>query len=415
MNNASIARVLLAIVSPLAAPRDVRRSLERLSARDRARLVRRAADEGLAPSLHAAITACDAAHVLPDPLVARVRQLATHCLAHNLAFGRAIDGILDAFRDRGVDVALLKGSHLITLSPHAARHRPMVDVDLLVPRASVAAATQRLDSIGYQQDAATPAWNDDVFGDDYHHAPVFVDPRTGIPIELHHDLAPRYAPFALDVDAIWRRADTIRRNGRDVRVLAPDDLLLHLSLHAAFNHSLEVGVRPLVDIATVIDACGDDVDWPRLVDTATWCGGGKHVHLMLTLAADLVGAAVPADALAQLRPADFDPRFIDVAADFVLDRPPSVGVLDHLARDRRSLAEPVGDADTPHVGEGLGRRWRAFRRLSARDKLRFAGRGVSRVGDTLGAIASAAARGRLNAALRGIAARRRIAAWTWSR
>ena len=95
--------------------------------------------------------------------------------------------------------------------------------------------------------------------------------------------------------------------GATLRALAPEDLVLHLCAHTAYQHRFEFGMRSLCDLAMLVERHGDAIDWAMVVRRADDWGWSRAVHLTLDLARDLLGARVPAEVL-QSFGADLDER-----------------------------------------------------------------------------------------------------------
>jgi hypothetical protein len=128
--------------------------------------------------------------------------------------------------------------------------------------------------------------------------------KDGIPIELHWTI--ETGPFNIDVESLWERAERTSIAGLETFVLAPEDLLLHLCLHAAFHHRFNQGLRPLWDLVEVLEHHGRDIEWDKVVHRAAAWRVRKHAHLALYLAHALLGASVPVFVLTALRPVDFE-------------------------------------------------------------------------------------------------------------
>ena len=78
-------------------------------------------------------------------------------------------------------------------------------------------------------------------------------------------------------------------------MLSPEDLLLHLCLHASFTHRFRVGLRACWDILETVNHYGQAIDWDLVVRRAQAWGIGRYVYLTLRLVRDLLGAGDPAD------------------------------------------------------------------------------------------------------------------------
>ena len=183
--------------------------------------------------------------------------------------------------------------------------RPMADVDLLVRGPDVRGATQLLRSLGY---AGTD-------GELLHQEPIdgnmHVEPMRkpgGLLVEIHYALLAPALVKGQDVDGIWSRTRSRAIGGTEAKVLSPEDLLLHLCLHAALNHGFQVNLLHLCDIPAVVDHFGDRLDWTAFRNRARAWGAERSVEVTLALAGRLLGWEPPARAAAggTPPPAPFD-------------------------------------------------------------------------------------------------------------
>jgi hypothetical protein len=143
----------------------------------------------------------------------------------------------------------------------------------------------------------------------HHHSRPFVKAGS-IKIELHHTIQHASSAFKICVDGLWRRAQPAPIGNTHVLVLSPEDLLLHLCLHTAFDHHFLFGLRSFCDLFEVIRHYRNDIDWDELVHRSREWATIKYVYLALALATELLEAEVPEEVLADLKPEDFDPQVI---------------------------------------------------------------------------------------------------------
>src|SRR6266436_3174560 len=160
----------------------------------------------------------------------------------DFAFGvRQLDTasrVQDLLGARGVRCLPLKGAALAERLYDSVAHRPMADVDLLVldewPR-----AVTLLEKAGFVEQGQAD------------HARAFLDPPSGTVVELHRGVTSCARLFPLDLDATLRRS----RAGAGLvkREPSSEDLLVHLSLHAAFQHGLALRLVQYLDFRRLLD------------------------------------------------------------------------------------------------------------------------------------------------------------------
>jgi len=190
----------------------------------------------------------------------------------------------------------------------------MADVDIMVPRERLAEAEQLFLDHGFG-----PVPRPDLAewcGWCHHLAKLGKD---GAPVvELHWTIERPTAPFAIDVEGLWRRSRAAVLDGEPVRLLSPEDLLLHLVLHLSYHHRFKrSALKGLVDIATVIDA-DEDRDWAVVTKRAAAWQASGYLYTTLRLAAELLAAPVPRGVLQALPHTAADEDIVEVAQRYVL-------------------------------------------------------------------------------------------------
>jgi hypothetical protein len=211
--------------------------------------------------------------------------------------------ILRELHARGIPVIVLKGAYLAEVVYADSAARPMSDIDLLVRQEDLEAAAQTLTDLGYQ--TSKEFWLDFELQVGQHLPPFM---KTGAPpIEVHWRLLEPDLPFEIDQAGLWKRACPVKIAGQPALGLYPEDLLLHLCLHATI-HRFQNGLRATYDIAATIMRFRESLDWNVLVWRARDWRAERALFLWLWLAADLFGAAVPAGVLQELKSIDFGPE-----------------------------------------------------------------------------------------------------------
>ncbi len=141
--------------------------------------------------------------------------------------------LLDAWRAAGIEAMPLKGLALReSIFPDPAL-RLCGDLDFLVRPADVEQAEEILLHLGYRPDEGY-APRDWYRPERIHHLVPYHLPGRRVQVEVHWDLMPPNDGFPIPVEALWQRATAGQVAGRPVKFLAPEDLLIHLSLHACY-------------------------------------------------------------------------------------------------------------------------------------------------------------------------------------
>jgi hypothetical protein len=268
--------------------------------------------EGIAPLLHAALKALGRG--AEPPLAARDALRYAYVLADGanwMAF-RELAQILDLFAAEGVPVVLLKGCALAATLYAEPAHRPMGDLDLLLPREAVARAGGLLESRGFRE---KPEMTDG-FSLDYLQEKIFVRLRPApAQVDLHWHLTsmPHYQR-RVPMEWFWERAVERPVAGRLARVFTPTAQVLHLSLHFALHHRAERLIWSH-DLALLLSRQGGDLDGAELVGAARSFGLARAVQTTLAVVRDWWGVAAPDEAqarLAALRPPAAERLFLAV-------------------------------------------------------------------------------------------------------
>lgn len=265
----------------------------------------RLAGSGLAPYLIAQLERVRLWDQMPREV--RDRLTAIHRangMAHLLRL-RALRGALAAFDNAGIPVVVLKGMALAHLVYSEPTLRPMQDVDLWLSPEQLEAGAETLRRSGFQfprrtyEGRWTPGAAD---GADDRALEV---PGTPIVFELHGAL-PSWAGFPhADTAAAWTRAQRVPLGDVRARVLAPEDLLLHVALHLSRRHLFRSGLRGVVDLTLVLDCWRDRWQWAALTLDYERLGVAQWMRLALWMAQRLLDAPVPADVFRRL-PASHD-------------------------------------------------------------------------------------------------------------
>ena len=232
---------------------------------------------------------------LPETARAALKQAARATLVRNLALQQTLRALLDALNQAALPVMPLKGILLTELLYGDLALRPMADIDLLVRPEDLEAATHTLLRVGCER--IRPLNQD---ADLYHHL-FTTTGRSGasVLVELHWDLTWNHVS-RLDVEQVWARAECTRWQGRGVWTMTPSDLFLYLCLHAVKDGL--GAVKPLVDIALMLERFGHSLDWDTLAETVRAAQVRVPITLSLLQTQTLVGAVVPPEFLKAIRP-----------------------------------------------------------------------------------------------------------------
>ena len=273
---------------------DLHSKLRRINGESWCELVDRAVWHGVAPLLYHRLRRSEDL-VIPREHLQRLHDLHLHCLLKNQAISDQLSEIVGEITKAGYSVLVLKGAYLSNCVYEEAALRPMGDIDLLARPHEVEEVQRHLMTLGYRYAAGTKAID---YSRLHHLRPVS---RAGsVNVEVHHDLAPERAPFEHDIVGLWDRSTRTRVGDVDLPHLAPDDLLLHVCTHAAYNDEFRLGLPAVCDVDVVVRRLGHKLDWARLIQTANSDGRSGFVYATLRLSRELLETPISEDVLASL-------------------------------------------------------------------------------------------------------------------
>lgn len=266
--------------------------------------------------------------------MARLRASYLRCLLDNARILEQFGAIAESLAARGIEVIALKGVHLAAeLYPDPA-HRPMRDIDLLVREAAVYPVQGVLRELGYRPFVGDGRWDPRM-----HHLPPYFREHS-VSVEVHTHLVPPRGHFDIDAAGLWKRAVPLRRGSTAAAALCPEDLLLHLCLHAGAHHAFRLPLRALYDVHRVLTRAPGALSEETLVERAAEWKAKRAAYWCLVLTHSFFGTPLPERVLAGLETGGSDRCRVDVLRDCVLDP------TNRLPRDLEMVMEAKGWRET---------------------------------------------------------------------
>lgn len=238
-------------------------------------LVATAREQRLAGLLHPAVEALPEGW--PEPARQRLRSLHLGQFAQGMRQLELAASVLDGLATAGLRALPLKGAAVAERLYGSVAERPMADLDVLVLD-DWAHAVRAVTAEGFREcGRADHAWS-------------FRHGTSGLVLELHHGLTAAPSFFPVDAEGLWRRTCV----GRGVigRGPGPEDLLVHLSLHLAFQHGLVLSLGQYLDVRRLLER--ESLDPDLLAAIAEQTGAEAALVAALEAASAVVGARVPA-------------------------------------------------------------------------------------------------------------------------
>jgi hypothetical protein len=230
-----------------------------------------------------------------DPVLAKARGVLRHTWSRNQRLFHQASSAVKALQATGIPVMLLKGAALGLRCYESLGHRPMNDVDVLVPPERSAEARTVLASLGWR-----PSYHVVPGHLPYVHA-VGLTIGPGLDLDLHwHAIYERRRPE--DERPFWENAEPLCGRAIDALAPSPTDLLLQVAAHG-LRWSPSPPLQWAADLVVLLRAEGTRVDWDRLLARAREAGFVLHLDATLSFVHGELGASVPAGVLSDLRSA----------------------------------------------------------------------------------------------------------------
>ncbi len=170
-----------------------------------------------------------------------------------------------ALAPAGVPVILLKGTAYVAAGLSAGQGRSIGDLDIMVPRESLDGVQEALLAAGWEW-VKSDAYDDLYYRRWMHELPPLIHKERDRMIDVHHTILPLTARPTPDATAMI--ADSIAlANG--LRILCPEDMIIHAVAHLFADGDLAGGLRNLWDIDRLLrEFAADDGFWRRLEEGA---------------------------------------------------------------------------------------------------------------------------------------------------
>jgi hypothetical protein len=226
-------------------------------------------------------------------LRARFDRLAAAARLRDAALRGSLEEILPALAGAGVIPCALKGPMLADRIYPDPGLRPSSDLDLLVQESALDEATAALEARGFRIDPR-PAWRDER----RHGHHLHLARKPGPAVELHFRPASGFRSSVPGGEVLSRARRHATGAGSPVLVLAPEDELVSLAVHAT-RHLVE-RQGWLLDLLLLLERY-PELDWAAVASRARdWRCSRAVAHALLQARA--LGAAVPDAALAPVGP-----------------------------------------------------------------------------------------------------------------
>lgn len=187
----------------------------------------------------------------------------------------------------GADIpyAALKGSWLAYHAyPHPAL-RPMRDLDILVPAERAIETFEALLSAGFERMPRYDTPLEFAVTAQKHLPPIYC-PAMDVVVEVHTCIfmprsGPQDLPAQMQTDRLLERRACYPIGDIQIPFLSPTDALLHLIIHAAYDHAFNNGPLVIRDVAFLLARAA--IDWDAFWARANAGGWSRGCQLMFHL------------------------------------------------------------------------------------------------------------------------------------
>lgn len=204
---------------------------------------------------------------------------------------REVKELLEVGKLVGAPIILLKGAAYVKSDLPCHRGRYFSDIDILFDKTLIKTAESVLSLHGWRS-TETEAYNVRYFREWMHEIPPLRHYKRGTTLDVHHTILPPTAKYNPDPAKIIDAAIEIAPG---LKVLCPEDMVIHSATHLFHEGELEHGLRDLTDIHELLQYFGENEPgfWQRLVTRAAELDLINPLYYGLHYARDILGTPIP--------------------------------------------------------------------------------------------------------------------------
>ncbi len=263
-------------------------------------LVSEASRHRIAPLIYRKVKQAATEWMIPEDVVLKFREKYLANAYRNTVLFHQLTELLARLNNKDIPVILLKGAHLAEFVYKDMALRPMSDLDIMVREEHLSEAVQVAFSAGYQffyekknaKEKSNASYCYDILKY-YKHFQPLIHPETNCLLEIHCFIAEVGSSFQIPASELWRNALPEVFNYNEVFLLSPEDLIIHLCLHASYDHLFDFGLSALYDIALTIKYYGQNLDWDKVQHRSGQWRTNQCLLLSLYLTKKWLDANIP--------------------------------------------------------------------------------------------------------------------------
>jgi hypothetical protein len=238
---------------------------------------------------------------IEDDLMPRLKGVYRHAWVRNIQLLDETSPAVAALERAGIPTLVLKGAPLALRFYSKQAARPIVDLDMAVPRERLADAIRVLLAAGW----ISPRVNAGAIS--VAHTAIFSNAR-GKKLDLHWGILGETRGKPIET-LFWETAWPLDLNGVSTRMLDPALAVAHALVHGLRTNPVR-SVRWVADILTIVRH-GAELDWDLLVAFGRAAQLARRIYIGLTFIHRRFDAPIPTETLGDL--AESPPNLIEHA------------------------------------------------------------------------------------------------------
>lgn len=277
-----------------------------------------ARDNNISQKLYAVLKEQD----IPKDFMAELRRDYLSTAVRNTLIYSEFKKVAEGFKDKEIDVIVMKGAALAELIYQDIGLRGMSDVDLLIRKEDIKRANDVLEDMGYYAvDLSRFDGSDSYLTTCDYRSKNPLHPSFHVHWHIVNSTVPAPYSSRINMDEFWRDAAHVEISDVSVLTMSPHHFLIHLCEHAMrVTHSASKLIY-LMDIASLVNnppihpsdgysapfnkggiKGGFEIDWHKVVETSKDYGLDRFVYNILSLTRLNMGLDVPEWVLERLKP-----------------------------------------------------------------------------------------------------------------
>jgi len=234
---------------------------------------------------------------VPESILKDLKVVFLDNVARSLLYSTRLVTLIKALNGAGIRAIPIKGPVLAEIAYKNLALRQFVDLDILIPKEDAIKAIACLTALGLEpeivlkeKDLRSYVTCEDNM--------TFLNPGSGVPVELHWEMSGGYANQPIGFSAFSKRLQTVLLLDHSVKSLEPESYLVYLCLHGSRHGWCYLDM--ICCVSELIKA-SPQIQWNRVADTAKEWHVSRALLLGLFLSHLCLGTAIPAGILKRIR------------------------------------------------------------------------------------------------------------------